>query len=108
MVKIINFPLQNFFHKVFEEAKRKQDDIKRKKTEFLYREAYRYFLDLYLMKIVKEKVVDFPAFMYEAGLVICKEAQTNAEQVMLDVIKQNRIDSCYSKRIKEIKKFAAI
>lgn len=101
---VLNFPLYNFFHQVFEEIKRKQDDIKRKKTEFLYREAYRFFLDEYLMRIARERIVDLPDFMYETGRVICKEAQYKAEKAMLDVIKQNRINQCYTKRVNEIKK----
>lgn len=66
---VMNFPLQKFIHNVFEEVKKKQDEILRKKTNFLYREAYRYFLDLYLIKVASEKRVDIPAFFYEQGIV---------------------------------------
>ena len=105
MSKVIKMPLHKFFHNVFLEVKKRQDDIKRKKIEFLYKEAYRYFLDVYLMKIEKHQIVDLPPFMYETGRVICKEARMNAEQVLLDVIKANRINHCYTKRLNEVRKF---
>lgn len=101
---VMNFPLQKFIHNVFEEVKKKQDEILRKKTIFLYREAYRYFLDLYLIKVANEKRVDIPAFFYEQGIVTCEEAKYNAERVMLDVIKDGRVNQCYTKRIKELRK----
>lgn len=108
MRKIIKFPLHNFFQQVFEEVKRKQNDIQRKKIEFLYKEAYRFFLDTYLMKIAKDRAIDFPAFMYEAGIVICKEAETNAKQTILNVIRDNRVNECYTRRVNELKKFATV
>jgi len=106
--KIRFFPLNSFCHQVFEEIKKKQDDIKRKKIEFLYQEAYKYFLDLYLMKTAEHHIIDLPSFLYETGRAICLEAKTNAERAVLDVIKADRVNQCYSKRIKEIKKFAAV
>lgn len=104
MGKVVKMPLYRFFHQVFEEIKKKQDDIKRRKTEFLYKEAYRYYLDLYLMRIANEQIIDLPPFMYETGRVICEEAKRNAEKAMLDVIMADRIEYCYTKRIKDIKK----
>lgn len=101
---IMKFPLQRFIHNLYEETKRKQDDILRKKTNFLYREAYRYFLDLYLINVANERRVDLPAFLYEQGVVICSEAKHNAEKVMLEVIKDGRVNHCYTKRIKELRK----
>lgn len=103
MGKVLNFPLRNYFHNFFIELKKKQNDITRKKIEFLYQEAYKYFLDVYLDKITKENKVDLPPFFYETGKAICAEAQSNAEQVMLDVIADNRVNQCYSKRLKQIK-----
>lgn len=101
---ILNFPLQRFIHNVYEEVKKKQDEILRKKINFLFREAYRYYLDLYLIRIANERRIDLPAFMYEQGMVTCEEARYNAEKVMLDVIKDGRVNHCYSKRIKELRK----
>ncbi len=103
-MKVLNFPLQKFIHNVFDEVKRKQDEITRKKTTFLYREAYKYFLDLYLTKKSIEQKVDFPAFAYLAGAATCDEAKILAEQAVLNIIKNNRINQCYTKRIKELRK----
>ncbi len=108
MAKVLFFPLYNFFHQVFEEVKKKQDDIKRKKIEFLYQEAYRYFLDVYLMKIAEYQIVDLPPFLYETGRAICLEAKANAQRAVLDIVKADKVNECYSKRIKEIRKFAAV
>lgn len=101
---IVKFPLQGFIHNLYEEVKKKQDEILRKKTNFLYREAYRYYLDLYLIRTANERRVDLPAFLYEQGVVICSEAKYNAEKVMLEVIKDGRVNHCYTKRIKELRK----
>lgn len=103
MNKVIKMPLHRFFHQVFENIKKNQDDIKRKKIEFLYKQAYRFFLDSYLMKIVERGTVDFPPYMYETGKIICQEAQAKAEQAVLEVIRANKVNYCYTKRIREIK-----
>ena len=101
---IMKFPLQKFIHNLYEETKKRQDEILRKKTNFLYREAYRYYLDLYLIRTANKKCIDIPAFYYETGIVICEEARHNAEKVMLEVIKDGRVNQCYTKRIKELRK----
>jgi len=101
---ILQFPLQGFVHNLFEAAKNKQDEIIKGKTNFLYREVYKYFLDSYLMRTAKENVLDFPPFMYETGLVLCEEARYKTERVMLRIIKDGRINQCYTKRIKELRK----
>ena len=103
MNKVIKMPLYRFFHQVFEEVQKKQDDLRKRKIKFLYKEAYRYFLDLYLMKMAEKEIVDLPQFMYETGRIICREAQTKAEQAVLEVIKAKKVDYCYTKRIREIK-----
>lgn len=105
MGAIVKFPLHEFIHQTYLAIKKRQDDIKRKKTEFLFQEAYRFFLDIYLSNVVERKV-DFPDFMYEAGEVICSQAMHKAEEAILYVIKNDRIDHCYSARIKELKKMA--
>ena len=70
---ILNFPLRTFFHNVFEEVKKKQNDIQLRKINFLYKEAYKYFLEMYLIKSENENRIDFPAFAYESGMVICQK-----------------------------------
>ena len=95
---IVQFPLIGFLTSVFNEVKKKKDDIQRKKIEYLYEQTYRYYLDLYLAKTVND--LDFPQFMYETGMIICNEAKTQALKVMLEVIKDGRINECYSKALK--------
>ena len=103
-MKILKFPLISFLTNVFAEAKKRQDDIQRRKIEYLYQETYRYYLDLYLVKTVND--VDFPQFMYETGLIICKEAKEAALKVMLQVIEEGRVNKCYTKRLESIKKLS--
>ena len=100
--KILQFPLVGFLARVFDEVKKKKDDIQRKKIEYLYAEAYKYYLDLYLAKTIND--VDFPQFMYETGTIICKEAKEQALKAMLEVIKDGRVNACYTKRVQQIKR----
>lgn len=103
MGKVLNFPLQKFFHNMFEDLRKKQNDMTKKKIDFLYNEAYKYFLDVYLDRIAKQQILDLPPFFYTTGKVICEEAKSQAEQVMLDVIADGRINHCYSKRMKQVR-----
>jgi len=103
MGNVIKMPLYRFFHQAYIEIKKKQDDIKRKKIEFLYQEAYHFFLDSYLMKIAEKGAIDFPPYMYETGKIICQEAQNKAEQALLAVIEADKVNYCYTKRIRQIK-----
>lgn len=106
--KVLEFPLLNYVHHLFEEQKAKMDDIKRRKAEFLFNEAYTHFLDLYLTRTLASKTVDLPPFYYTTGAALCQEAFYRAESVMLDVIRDNRINQCYTKRINELKKIGLI
>ena len=108
MAKVLQFPLRNYIHHILEEKKSQMDDIKRRKTEFLLAEAYTYFLDLYLTRTLAAKLPDLPPFFYTTGAAICTEAMNNAESVMLEVIRDGRINQCYTKRIKELKKMGLI
>ncbi len=107
-VKVLQFPLMNYIHHLFEEKKAEMDDIKRRKTEFLFAEAYCYYLDLYLTSTIAAKTVDLPPFFYTTGAAICQEARYNAESVMLEVIRDNRINQCYTKRVTELRKMGLI
>ena len=108
MGKVLEFPLMNYNHHIFEQKKSEMDDIKRRKTEFLFAEAYTFFLDLYLTRTRAAGIVDLPPFFYTTGAAICQEAMYNAEAVMLDVIEDKRVNQCYTKRIDELKKMGLI
>lgn len=108
MGKVLKFPLMNYIHHILEEKKAEADDIMRRKIEFLTAEAYCHFLDLYLTRTLAAKIVDLPPFYYTTGAAICQEAMYNAETVMLDVIRDKRVNQCYTKRINELKKMGLI
>lgn len=100
---IFKFPLQRFFHQVFVEIKKRQNDIQKKKIDLIYDEFYKYYLDLYLIKCAKNKVIDFPAFMYLTGQINCQEAQDCTEQLIVEIVRTNQLNWCYSKLNEKIK-----
>ena len=55
--------LPNLFSNLLKQYKEKQDEIKKKKINFLMQEAYRYFYDL--LEFPKLSDVDLPEFIYE-------------------------------------------
>ncbi len=104
MAVVLQFPVKKFIVNVYEEVRKKQNDIYRKKIDFLLKEAYRNFLEGYLTRVSKNGTVDFPAFMYLSGKVICQEALNQAQEVVLSRIKAKKINADYTRRIKELRK----
>ena len=103
MGKVLNFPLKQYFHNIFQGIRQKQNELLQKKIDYLFDEAYKFFLDEYLDRVAKEQIADLPPFFYTTGKVICSEARSNAEQVMIDVIRDGRVNQCYTKRLRQIK-----
>lgn len=120
MSKVIQFPrmsrvekvsiIPRVFTNLFEAYKQKQHDIRRKKIQFLERQAFQYFYDVQEVSVpkVKQDEVDLPYFVQEIQAEKRRRdiAQDNASRVMLQVIKENRINECYSKRVKQLKEIA--
>ena len=96
-----------FLSNIWEDYKRKQDDIKRRKLIFLYREAYKnFYSQCYIqhqIRIIKSGKVDLPAFEYAK-----RDARAAAIEVVMTVAKNNRINQCYTARINEYKKMGLI
>lgn len=53
-----------------------------KKINILILAAYNHYLTLYLIDVVKNKIVDLPAFEYLSGRVICTKALKQAVDVV--------------------------
>ena len=120
MSKVIEFPRTNRVEKVsfipkvftnlFEAYKQKQHDIRKKKIQFLEQQAFQYFYDLQELSVpkVKNNEVDLPYFVQEIQVEKKRReiAQNNASRVMLQVIRENRVNECYSKRVKQLKEIA--
>lgn len=53
-----------------------------KKINILILAAYNHYLTLYLIDVVKNKIVDLPAFEYLSGRVICIKALKQAVDVV--------------------------
>lgn len=120
MSKVIEFPRTNRVEKVsfipkvftnlFEAYKQKQHDIRKKKIQFLEQQAFQYFYDLQELSVpkVKNNEVDLPYFVQEIQAEKKRReiAQNNASRVMLQVIRENRVNECYSKRVKQLKEIA--
>ena len=96
--------IPRLFTKMFENYKKHQDDIKRRKLDFLHGQAFQYFLDLEeadLCRQIQDKGVNLPPFMLIEQAR--KRAYDKASIALLEVIKDCRVDECYSKRIKQLK-----
>ena len=85
----------------------KQDELRRKKVDFLIEQTYFYFIDLKISKMKTSDEVDFHPSLYAAGVVIDSKCQKLAlEAVVNNVLKygSRRVDECFSKAIKQFKK----
>lgn len=101
MAKILNFPIAGFIKSVFQETKRKQNELQQKKINFLYIQAFQCFYDQ-LETHDANGELDLTPIHYETERI--ETAKTMARTIVLDVVKDNRVNHCYSKRIKELKK----
>lgn len=95
--------IPNLFKNLLEKYKQRQDEIRRKKINFLTNEAYQYFYEILYHQIeFKKYEVDIPYFL---KIEQCKkDAHEQASKAMLEVIEQKRVDECYKKRVAELKK----
>ena len=87
----------------FEKQKSKKRVLLIKKVRTLYKAAYDYYLTLYLVEVEREKKIDFPAFMYLSGNIICQSAASKAlDAILINVISQgtSRINKCYKSYLK--------
>ena len=91
--------IPNLFSNLLNQYKAKQDEIKRKKINFLTNEAYNYFYDLLECPQVAD--IDLPEFIYEEQRK--KLAYQKASEALMEVIAEGRVEQCYSKRMKELK-----
>lgn len=100
MGELKKLPIVVFFSNLYENYKRKQDELTKYKIEFLFNTAYKHFYNQYLFLHTKRisNNVDFHPHFYAERCA--KEA---ALEVILQVIKDGRINRCYQKRIKELK-----
>ena len=90
--------LPNLFSNLLKQYKEKQDEIKKKKINFLMQEAYRYFYDL--LEFPKLSDVDLPEFIYEEQRK--RIAYQKASKALIDVIAEGRLEKCYSARVKQL------
>ncbi len=115
MAKILNFKtkqqpqdvivLPHIFTKLLEMYKKYQNDVKNRKIEFLHKQAFQYFYEQLDLPEVKEDGVDIPAFLqkHNAMRKNLLLADSKASQVILQIITDDRVDECYSRRVKELK-----
>ena len=94
--------LPHVFTKLLELYKQHQDEIRNRKIDFLRQQAFQYYYDELGEPEIKTSGVDLPEF------ILRKQAEQNAAQIMLQVIADNRVDECYRKRVKELKKLSKI
>lgn len=112
MTQILNFPinqiksnislLPNLFTNLIQAYKKHQDEIRNKKIAFLEEEAYKYFHTLYY--IFESDSPEIPHFVHERQAE--RYAREQANKVVLEVIADNRLNECYTKRVRELKRIA--
>jgi hypothetical protein len=98
--------LPNCFVFLLKMYKQKQDEIRQRKINFLEQQALEYFETVVPMPEIKVEEVDIPYFLkFETA---CKRRSqfihNKVAQVMLEVITNGRVNECYEKRKKELKR----
>lgn len=88
---------------LFEIYKQNQDELMRKKIDFLYKNTYKFYLDLYLTGVEQKNLVDIPAYLYRKGYTKSMIATQYAMQAMIEVIKSGRINECYTNLVEYLK-----
>lgn len=91
--------LPNLFSNLLKQYRQKQNEIRQRKINFLFNEAYQYFYDL--LETPKVADVDLPEFIYEEQRK--RVAWEKASKALLDVLADGRLNECYSRRMKELK-----
>lgn len=101
MSKLKKLPLIVFLSNLYENYKNKQDELTKRKIEFLFDTAYKNFYEQYLIlhTIRIGNNVDFHPDFYAV-----RSAKKAAMQVILQVIKDGKINYFYQRRIKELMK----
>ena len=100
-MEIRTLPTVVFLSNIYENYEREQDELKQRKLCFLYRQAYNNFYEQFLIQhtLRCKFEIDLPPFLYAE-----RDARAKAIEVVLQVAKNNKIDQCYSARIKELRK----
>lgn len=91
--------LPNLFSNLLKQYRQKQNEIRQRKINFLFDEAYQYFYDL--LETPKVADVDLPEFIYEEQRK--RVAWEKASKALLDVLADGRLNECYLRRMKELK-----
>ena len=106
--KILTIP--NIFTSLYEKYKKRQDDITKKKIEFLQEQAFQYFYDIQenVAPINNEDKIEIPTFIQKIEIEKrrIKIARDNANRAVLEVVKNKKVNECYQKRIKQLKQMA--
>ena len=112
MTQILNFStnqtksnislLPNLFTNLIQAYKKHQDDIRNKKIAFLEEQAYNHFYTLY--SVFGNDALEIPGFVHDSQAKRC--ARECAVRAVLDVIAENRLDECYTRRVRELRQAA--
>lgn len=100
-MEIKTLPAVVFLSNLYENYKSEQNEIKQMKLRFLYDQAYNNFYEQFLLQhsLRCKFEIDLPPFLYAE-----RDARAKAIEVVLQVAKNNRVNQCYSARIKELRK----
>lgn len=93
--------------KLIREYKNKQDELRRKKIDYLVEQTYYYYITIKIANMENSDAVDFHPSLYAAGIVVDSKCQSLALQSVIDnvlIYGARRIDECFSKAVKQFKK----
>lgn len=100
MAVILKYPPILFVRNLWENYKRQQDELNKRKLNFLYQQAYINFYEQLLIKHTLRigEDVDFHPSIYAK-----REAEARAKEVVLKVAADGRINHCYRARVEELR-----
>lgn len=88
----------NWVSKLLNDYKKRQDELRQKKIDYLIEKTYEYFLTILINKIAETGELDFHPSLYKAGIVINEKAASLAKEAVINnAVKfgSKRIDKCY-------------
>jgi len=88
---------------LFEKCTKDQDELMKKKIDFLYKNTYKFYLDLYLTGTKQNNSLDFHPALYKSGATKSVAATKSAMECMISVIKEGRVNECYTKLTEHLK-----
>ena len=73
---------------LLKKCKEQHNRLMQNKISALEKQAYDYYLELYIDRLIKFKEVDFHPDLYLSGEIVCAEAKQNAANDVMHIVAQ--------------------